>query len=124
MKLRLPWPPSINYYYRVLRNIKCRNCGHVTKLPPPYITPVGRKFRQRVGNAVWHKEALGEARLAVRVDLYPPRNIGDIDNYIKPLLDALEHAGLFDNDEQVKDLRLVWQHPVKGGATEVQLWEI
>jgi crossover junction endodeoxyribonuclease RusA len=66
----------------------------------------------------------GTARLAVKVEAYPPRDIGDLDNLLKPLLDALEHAGVFENDKQVDDLRITRMHPVSAGAVEVHIWEI
>ena len=124
MRLRLPWPPSINMYYRMLRNLTCQRCGHKTKLPPPYITKEGREFRKAVARIAITEKKLGTEKLAIRVDYYPPAARGDIDNYMKPLLDALEHSGLFENDAQVKDLRLVWHHPVMGGAVNVKIWEI
>lgn len=113
MQVRLPYPPSINDYY-----------GRSRKTGAVYLKKQARAFRKIVAQLLYGKRRFGSARLAIRVDLFPPRNVGDIDNPIKPLLDALEHAGTYDNDKQVKDLRIVWGHPVKDGAVEVRLWEI
>jgi len=124
MKLTLPWPPSANSYYRVKRNLRCSQCGGTVKVQPPYLTKKAHEFRRRVIAAAAEINPFGTARVAVRVDWFPPQDRGDIDNYTKPLLDALEIAGVFDDDAQVKDLRLVWRHPVKGGRAEVKLWEI
>ncbi len=113
MQVRLPYPPSINHYY-----------GRSRKTGAVYLTKRARQFRARVAGMLFDHHRFGSALLAVRVDLFPPRADHDVDNTIKPLLDALQHAGTFDNDRQVKDLRMVWRHPVDGGAVEVQLWEI
>jgi hypothetical protein len=42
----------------------------------------------------------------VDIRLYRPRRIGDIDGPLKPLLDALTHAGLWLDDSQVEQLRV------------------
>jgi crossover junction endodeoxyribonuclease RusA len=45
--------------------------------------------------------------LSVQIDLYPPdRRMRDCDNSIKSVLDAMEHAGVYDNDSQIKVLRV------------------
>ena len=113
MQVRLPYPPSVNDYY-----------GHSRKTGAVYLKKRALVFRKQVAQLLYGKRRFGAARLAIRVDLFPARNAGDVDNPIKALLDALEHAGTFNNDKQVKDLRIVWGHPVKDGSVEVQLWEI
>ena len=41
-------------------------------------------------------------RLEINVHLHAPdKRLRDIDNVLKPLLDALVHAGLFNDDSQV-----------------------
>lgn len=113
MRVRLPFPPTINHYYgRDPRN------GH------PYLTKRAKQYRRQVALVMAGESTFGKARLAVKVEAHPPRQIGDLDNLLKPLLDALEHAGVFDNDKQVADLRIVRKHPVAAGAVEVQIWEI
>lgn len=66
----------------------------------------------------------GGADLAALIDYYPARGRPDLDNRLKPLLDALEHAGIYDNDRQIDDLRIRRKHNVKGGRVIVQLWRI
>lgn len=124
LTLQLPLPPTVNNYLIPRRTMKCKHCGNTSKIPPPYLSHTGRDFRNTV---IFHAVGLrkfGDSKLAVRVDIYPKVNAGDIDNRTKPLLDALEHAGIFNNDNQVKDLRLVWHHAVHGGRAEVKLWEM
>ena len=48
----------------------------------------------------------------------------DIDNRIKSVLDALQDAGVFDDDFQVDELSIVRGKPIKGGAIRVLIEEI
>ena len=48
----------------------------------------------------------------------------DIDNRIKATLDALEHAGVFDDDFQVDHLEMIRGEPIKGGLLHVVIEEI
>jgi len=113
MQARLPYPPTINHYY-----------GRDPKNGHPYLTKRARRFRDQVALLINRTQGFGSARIAVLIDLHQPGNSGDIDNRIKPLLDALEHGGAFDNDRQVWDLRIRRSHNIQGGAVDVQIWEI
>lgn len=87
----LPWPPSINHYYR---NVQGRTL----------ISKEGRDYRDRIG---WllreaHVQQM-KGHLAMRVELYPPdARRRDIDNVQKALWDALQHGGLYVDDSQIK----------------------
>lgn len=60
-------------------------------------------------------------RLQCRLDLYPPTLNADFDNYNKPLFDALEHSGLFENDRQIRACLIVMRNIVPGGMVKIQL---
>ena len=102
--LTLPWPPSANHYWGQSGNRK-------------YITKRGLAFREQVAESVAESGAhAGAGRLAVFVSLFQPtRRKCDIDNYMKALLDALQEAGLYENDEQIDRLEIVRMPPTKGG---------
>lgn len=97
-EMQLPWVPSVNTYYR-------RAGNHI------HLSKQGRAFKNNVANQLKELNLHGEGiehRLRVRVELYPPnRRKFDIDNRIKPLLDALQHGGLIADDEQVDRLTVV-----------------
>ncbi len=61
-------------------------------------------------------------RLAMRVVLHPPNRRGfDIDNRIKALADALEHAGIYENDGQIDHLEIDRGTICPGGCAEVEI---
>jgi len=106
--LTLPWPPSINHYWRHARG------RH-------YISEQGKQYRDTVQAIV----AAGRSqtltgRVAVSIVAYPPdRRRRDVDNVLKALLDALTHAGLWLDDEQIDDLRIVRDRVVAPGRVSV-----
>lgn len=104
------WPPSVNHYWR--RTEKGRLA----------LTSRAREFRANVlADALAARSAVHfTGPVGVELVLHPPdRRVRDIDNVIKPLLDALTFAGVFEDDRQVKRLVVVEGCPTKGGAVEV-----
>ena len=100
--LTLPWPPTINTYWR-----------HVGSRV--LISRKGRIYRtdlMRMALAEGWKR-FGDQRLRVHITAFPPdKRRRDLDNLPKCVLDALEHARVFDNDGQIDDLRIK-RGPVK-----------
>ncbi|HVM93905.1 MAG TPA: RusA family crossover junction endodeoxyribonuclease [Terriglobales bacterium] len=109
--IRLPLPPSVNCYWR--------------KSPRGmFITKQGKDFRREVAEIVAERQCLkfGAARLFMAVRLcMRDRRKSDLDNRLKALADALEHAGVFDNDEQIDELLILRGPIVKGGECYVML---
>jgi crossover junction endodeoxyribonuclease RusA len=112
LNLELPFPPSLNHYYRHL--------GHVT-----LISRRGRAYRDAVVAllaAQGIKPLSGPLDLVV--ELFPPdRRKRDADNFHKCLSDALQHAGVFHDDSQVVRLEIWKRDPVKGGKAVVRIRE-
>lgn len=93
-KLTLPYPPSINRYWRMWRNRMV-------------IGKEGREFRSNAIKAIHSRrhETFGDERISIRIYLYPPdKRRRDIDNPMKALIDALQHAKVFNDDSQVDEL--------------------
>jgi crossover junction endodeoxyribonuclease RusA len=66
-----------------------------------------------------------EGRLSIHVALYPPdRRKRDLDNVLKSLLDACEHAGCYENDSQIDEIRIVRQEVKKDGACNIVILTI
>ena len=112
IELELPYPPSVNHYYR-----------HVG--PRTLISREGRRFRQRVCASLAN---VGDRRLQgplhIEIEVYPPdRRRRDIDNVQKALLDALQHGGLYEDDSQIVKLDIEKHGCVKGGRALVRIWE-
>lgn len=113
MIIYLPWPPTVNSYY---------SAGHGKAR---YISAKGRIFRDQVVQSV-SEQAPGithAGRLYVEVVLHPPdKRTRDLDNYMKALLDALTHAGLWVDDSQIDQLSILrGRIAPKEGLTRVEI---
>ncbi|MFK8827299.1 RusA family crossover junction endodeoxyribonuclease, partial [Citrobacter freundii] len=59
---------------------------------------------------------------AVEIILYPPdARRRDIDNYNKALFDALTHAGVWEDDSQIKRMLVEWGPIVPKGKVEITI---
>jgi crossover junction endodeoxyribonuclease RusA len=108
----LPYPPTVGNYWR-------RTEG--TRLA---INKAGLVFRANVRAAVFASlKSFPEPtkmRLAVKVLAFPPdRRKRDLDNVLKALLDALQKCGIYADDSQIDDLRIVRREVVEGGKVIV-----
>jgi len=110
MILELPYPPSTNH------NAYWGQVGHRR-----YLTTKAKAFRADVAKAVRLREGF-QIPIAMTVELYPAdRRRRDIDNPIKALLDALQHAGAIADDSLVAKLTVTRREVVKGGKCVVSL---
>lgn len=87
-KLTLPLPPSANRYWRYVN-------GH------PTVSAEARNYKLAAG---WIAKEQGVEMVAtpvrLRIDVFRSRKAGDLDNYLKVLLDAMSGI-LWEDDEQV-----------------------
>ena len=106
----LPWPPSVNRYYR-----------HVGFRV--LVSREGRKYRMMTVSRLGGRFPKMTGRLRLTAELYPPDGRRrDVDNTLKCLQDSLQAAGLFEDDSQIKSLRLDMRDPVPPeGMIHVQL---
>lgn len=90
----LPWPPTVNSYWKPIRNSL-------------YLSKAGREYKERVCDAIAEQlpDIKLDGRLLLEVYLFPPdKRARDIDNYSKGLLDAITASGLWNDDSQVDQL--------------------
>ena len=105
IEITLPWPPTVNNYWQ-------RNADGSIR-----ISKEGKSFREAVCWAIMEKSlGAGLASLVkVSIEAYAPDNRRrDIYNVLKALLDALTHAGVWRDDDQVDDLRIRWMRDAAG----------
>ena len=117
MELTLPFPPSVNHYYRRVG-------------PRTLISREGREYRRAIcgllapggGNGIRKPPAGG--RIALAMDAFPPdRRRRDLDNLLKCTQDSLAHAGVFEDDSQIDLLVVARCGPVRGGKVAIRIDE-
>jgi|TARA_R110000751_G_scaffold155207_2_gene260347 crossover junction endodeoxyribonuclease RusA len=113
MKLTLPYPPSVNTYWRA--NGKRR-----------FISKAGILFTQEVILIVKQSKAKSfeEKRLAINVVIHPrSKRKFDLDNTLKAILDALMKAGMYNDDSQIDYIEIARGEAVKNGKAVINLNE-
>jgi crossover junction endodeoxyribonuclease RusA len=118
-RYELPFPPSINDYWgeNLIRQGK-------RQFKQKYLKEKATKFRKAVLQMVKRRPNT-RRRLAVTVTLVmPDERERDMDNYNKGLLDALQHAQVYEKDSQIDDLRIIRGHTASPGAALVEIREI
>lgn len=111
--LALPYPPSVNTYWR-----------HLSKGPlagRTLISERGRDYRRAVAETIlagWGRLA-PDGNLSVTIEArMPDKRKRDLDNIPKAVLDALTHCGFWIDDSLIDDLR-VWRSDRMGGEVIV-----
>jgi len=114
MDLILPFPPSVNHYYR--------RVGSRT-----LISRQGREYRTQVcgllaGGRGGDRKPPAGGRIALCMDAFPPdRRRRDLDNLQKSVLDSLQHAGVYEDDSQIDLLTARRGWVLDGGRLSVRI---
>jgi crossover junction endodeoxyribonuclease RusA len=116
MKLVLPFPPSVNTYWRAPNKgplkaaiSSVRKAGHIR----------ARHAQRLLSSCV---AFLNHHRHQLRWrSFFHQMRRRDIDNYNKALFDALTHAGIWEDDSQVKRMLVEWAPQVPGGKVEITI---
>lgn len=106
----LPFPPSTNTYWR-----------HVGA--KVLISAKGREYRAAVAGLALENRwpRFGSQRLHVAIEAWmPDKRRRDLDNLLKATLDALTHAGIWDDDSQIDQLSINRAHTI-GGMLKVRI---
>ena len=120
MKLVLPIGPSANAYKRHYCSV---DHTHAVKA---WLTAEAEVFREHAG---WLAKAqrpgedliVGEVRLTIHV--YRPRRVGDLDNYAKVVLDALNGI-VWEDDKQIVELHMYRYEDKANPRLEILIEEI
>lgn len=115
LTLQLPFPPSVNSVWR---------CMHSRNI----LSQKGRDYRAFVIALMEGTMAdvrKFENRLRVDIVLHPPtRRKYDIDNFHKALLDALTHAGIWEDDEQIFQMYVEKGEVMEGGLVKLSITDL
>lgn len=95
VRVVLPWPPSVNHYWRAIGRLVRRRM-----VVSQVISEAGRNYRQSAIAAVLEQGSPRiEGPVRVKEYFYPPsRRRYDLDNFRKASRDALVHAGVIEED--------------------------
>lgn len=109
--LRLPYPPTVNTYWRTFQNRML-------------ISKEGRAYREAVIAQCSDYKLDGRLRVEIEATM-PDRRRRDIDNLPKAVLDALTHAQVWNDDNQIDDLRIYRTGEVSApGHLWVRIWPL
>ena len=125
LAFHLPWPPSVNGYWRamVLKG-KGGKPGRVANI----LSAQGREYKKTAAGALLQQGLPClriSGRVAVKITAFPPdRRARDLDNILKPLLDALQASEVILDDSQVDDLRVLRGTITKPGSVFIELFQL
>ena len=110
IEVTLPFPPSANHIWRWFR-------GRVV------VSTEGKRFREEV---YWLLRAAQvkplDGAIVFHVEVHPPdRRRYDLDNRLKTLIDACQHGGCYDDDNQIVHITAEKREPVPGGKAVVRI---
>ena len=113
MRLTLPFPPSVNGYWRSTRK-------------GVLISERGRIFRSNALASIYQQLRCRPPALLTELEVHlvlcpPTRAKRDLDNFQKALFDGLTHAGIWKDDSQVKRMMVEWGPVTKGGKAEINI---
>lgn len=117
IELTLPWPPSVNAMWRSVV---------INRAPRVLLSKEGRTYRDDVARIVLRgMTPCLHGRLHVAIEATPPDNRRrDLDNVLKGPLDALKHAGVYEDDSQIDGLMVNRCASDGVGALHVRIREI
>lgn len=114
IEFELPFPVSVNQYYR--SQVDRRGRVYATR------SKAAKDYRKVVKQALKNFPTLTD-NVHISLILCPPdKRKRDLDNYDgKALWDSLTHAGVWKDDSQVKSRYSEWGETIKGGKAFIKI---
>ena len=115
--IQLRWPPTVNHYYTISKG----------KRPRKILSEAARAYKELCSWGMLEQGTpkLKGPRFSLFIVARPPDNRKrDLDNLLKPILDALVEYGAITDDSKVDDLRIVRFNNMKNGGIWVGISEI
>lgn len=112
--VELPYPPSVNHYWRPGRDKRGRQAR--------YLTAAAKDYKRVVALLCGRKQAFS-GRVGVRVAVWTPdRRQRDLDNLLKGIFDSITGAGVIIDDCQIDRIEMSREGVLTGGMVRVWLW--
>ncbi len=125
----LPWPPTVNHYW-ISRVLNYREASKTGSRVMVCVGAKGKQFRLDVKKnaeaaTCYEMPLFPTAKLKVEIFAYPPdRRKRDLDNILKALLDSLQHAGIYADDNQIDQIHIYRKDVIPNGQVIVEVEEI
>lgn len=117
LEFTIPYPPSVNKYWKPRQPTSYSSKRF-------YVNPKVIKFKHEVALIkIIHKiQKIPKEKLLLELQIYPPdKRKRDTDNLGKAICDALQDAGIFDDDFQVEILLMQRNEVLKPGKVDVKI---
>lgn len=113
-KTTLPYPPSVNSYWRaVTGNFKGARV---------LLSAKGRDYKTTVAANINRPDKPMTGDLCVFLVCSPPdRRRRDVDNILKATFDALQYAGVYEDDSQIVEMHFKKSAITKGGSLRIEI---
>lgn len=112
IELTLPVPPSVNKLWRT---------GYKNGAPHVFLSDEARQYKRVVNLLSKHIEPLTK-NVILQITVYRPMDRGDLDNYLKSMLDGLQ-GNLYENDKQIAEIHAYKRIDRKNPRVELLAWE-
>jgi crossover junction endodeoxyribonuclease RusA len=109
VEITLPWPPSLNTYWRQYQG-------------RAILSEKGRLYRKAVMEQCL-LQRVGTLTCPIKVEIvaYRPDNRKrDLDNLLKAALDGMAKGLIYEDDSQIRDLSIRWADTI-GGMLKVKI---